>query len=110
MAALTVKASSASLPTLSMKDLPKGMSFDPATGAVTGTPKKPGKYTATVTVKSAAGNKVSQKVKLYVTVPSGYYGTFNGYARVKTTPAYIAFTSDKYGKVSGKVMQCGTVE
>ena len=107
MAALTIKASSASLSTLSMKDLPSGMSFDPATGAVTGTPKKPGKYTATVTVKSAAGNKVSQKVKIYVTVPSGYYGTFGGYALVKTTPAYIAFTSDKYGKVSGKVTYKG---
>ena len=107
MAALAIKASSASLPTLSMKDLPKGMSFDPATGEITGKPTVPGKYTATVTVKSAAGNAISQKVKIYVTVPSGYYGTFDGYALVKTTPAYVTFTSDKYGAVSGKVTYKG---
>ena len=107
MTAITVKASSASLPTLSMKGLPSGMTFDPATGKITGTPTKPGKYAATVTVKSAAGNSVSQKVKIYVTAPSGYYGTFGGYALVKTTPAYITFTSDKYGAVSGKVTYKG---
>ena len=94
---------SVTLPTVTAKGLPKGMKIDPVTGKITGKPTVPGKYVATVTVKSAAGNKISQKVKIYVTVPSGYYGPFDGYALVKTTPAYVTFTSDKYGAVSGKV-------
>ena len=98
---------SASLPTVTATGLPPGMSIDKRMGVVSGKPMKPGKYVAKVTVKTAAGNKITQKVRIDVKAPVGFYGTFDGYALVGTTPAYVTFTSDAYGKVSGKVTYKG---
>ena len=105
--ALSFSALDDAEPKVTVSELPDGLSYSKTTGKVSGTVKKPGRYTAKVTVKTKLGNKISQKVKIDVTVPSGYYGTFDGYALVKTTPAYMTFTSDKYGAVSGKVTYKG---
>ena len=102
---------SSSLPTVTSKGLPAGMSIDKATGEITGTPTKPGSYVAKVAVKSAAGNKITQDVKINVTAPSWAYGTFYGYGAVivkgKAVPVSAKFTSTEVGKVSGKVTYKG---
>ena len=107
---LKLGISSVSLPTVTAKGLPKGLSIDKATGEITGTPAKPGSYTATVTVKSAAGNKITQKVKFKVSIQSWAKGTFYGKALPKgasNPPAYLQFTVGSTGKVSGKVTYKG---
>ena len=107
---LKLGISSASLPTVTAKSLPKGLSIDKATGKITGTPTKPGSFTATVTVKSAAGNKITQKVKIKVSVPSWVKGTYYGKALPGGTnnpPASLKFTVGSTGKVSGKVTYKG---
>ena len=63
---LKLSIKSASLPTVTATGLPKGLSIDKTTGKITGMPKKAGSYTATVTVKTAGGNKIKTKVKLKV--------------------------------------------
>ena len=109
---LKLGISSASLPTVTAKGLPKGLSINKTTGMIKGSPTKPGSYTAKVTVKDAAGNKISQKVKITVAVPSWAKGTFYGDARPKgdmgdPTMAYLKFTAGSNGKVSGKVTYKG---
>ena len=107
---LKLGISSASLPTVTATGLPKGLSISKTTGKITGTPTKPGTYTATVTVKSAAGNKITQKVKFKVSVPSWAKGTFYGNAHpegASNPPAYLQFTVGSTGKVSGKVTYKG---
>ena len=105
-----IEFASASLPTVTAKGLPKGLSIDKTTGEVTGAATVPGSYTATVTVKDAAGNKITQKVKISVSVPSWAKGTFYGLAFPGISGglwAYLEFTVDKTGKVSGKVIYKG---
>ena len=107
---LKLGISSASLPTVTAKSLPKGLAIDKTTGKITGTPTKPGSYTATITVKSAAGNKITQKVKIKVTVQSWAKGSFYGNAIPKgesNPPAYLQFSVGSTGKVSGKVTYKG---
>ena len=103
--------SSVSLPTVTAKGLPKGFTVDKTTGEITGKSTKPGSYTATVTVTDAAGNKVTQKVKITVKAPSWASGTFYGTAKPgkkKSDPAaYLQFTVGTDGKVSGKMMYKG---
>ena len=105
-----IEFTSASLPTVTAKELPKGLSIDKRTGEVTGVATVPGSYTATVTVKDAAGNTITQKVKISVSVPSWAKGTFCGLAYPGISGglwAYLEFTVDKAGKVSGKVTYKG---
>ena len=49
----TVTASGS--PTFGATGLPPGLSIDPATGAITGTPTAPGSYNVTVTASNAGG-------------------------------------------------------
>ena len=108
---LKLGVSSASLPTFTADGLPKGLSIDKTTGEITGVGTVPGSYTATVTVKDTAGNKITQKVKITGNVPSWAKGTFYGlaYPGVKSEDswAYLKFTAAKAGKVSGKVTYNG---
>ena len=71
---------------------------------------KLGSYTATVTVKDAAGNKISQKVKINVVMPDWAKGTFNGYAYIDgmgSQPSLLQFTVGSAGGISGKVAYKG---
>lgn len=100
-----VAASSATLMTLSAKGLPPGLSFDAATGTITGKPVAPGTHYVTITAKDAAGNKITQKVKISAEVMSWSRGTYYGQARVDSSsvPAIATCTVAKTGKVSGKI-------
>ena len=107
---LKLGITSVSLPTVTAKGLPKGLKIDKTTGEITGTPTKPGSFTATVTVKDAAGNTITQKVKITVEAAAYAKGTFYGTAKPgkKSDPAaYLQFTVGKTGKVSGKVTYKG---
>ena len=53
------------------KGLPAGLKIDAATGAITGTPTKPGRYTATITVTSGVNSK--KKVETVVVFDIGNY-------------------------------------
>ena len=72
--ALKLGISSASLPTVTAKGLPSGLKIDKATGKIAGTPTKAGSYTATVAVKSAAGNKITLKLKFTIKKAVNYKG------------------------------------
>ena len=108
---LKLGISSVSLPNVTAKDLPKGLSIDKRTGEISGTPTKPGEYTATVTVKTASGNKIVQDVKVSVSMPSWAKGTFYGTARLGSRESdpqgYLKFTVGLDGKVSGKIKHKG---
>ena len=109
---LKLGISSDTLPTVTAKNLPKGLTIDKTTGKITGIPAKLGSYTATVTVKDAAGNKISQKVKINVVMPSWAKGTFNGYAYIDGTgaqPSLLQFTVGSTGGISGKAIYRGKV-
>ena len=63
---LKLGISSATLIKVTAKGLPRGLSIDKNTGKIKGKPTRSGKYTTTVTAKDAAGNVISQKVKITV--------------------------------------------
>ena len=108
---LALGFSSKSYPKVTASGLPDGLAIDAITGKITGTVKKPGAYTVKVTVTSAAGNKITQNVKIDVKAPSWSTGTFSGYGAVvvkgKTVPVSSTFTATAVGKVSGKVIYKG---
>ena len=73
---------------------------------VTGVGTVPGAYTATITVRDAAGNKITQKVKITVETAALANGTFYGTAKPGKSSdpsAYLQFSVGKTGKVTGKV-------
>ena len=100
-----VAASSATLVTLSANGLPPGLSFDAATGTIAGKPLVPGTHSVTITAKDAAGNKITQKVKISAEVMSWSCGTYYGRASVDSSsvPAIATCTVAKTGKVTGKI-------
>ena len=107
--AIKVAASSATLTTLSAKGLPKGLTFDAAAGMIMGAPTVPGTHSITITAKDAAGNKITQKVKISAEVMSWSRGTYYGQARVDSSsvPAIATCTVAKTGKVTGKIYYKG---
>jgi uncharacterized repeat protein (TIGR02543 family) len=104
---LKITASSASRLTYSAKGLPTGLSIDDETGQIYGSPRKPGTFTVTITVKSAGGSKITQKIKLTVEADRDAWGAYEGYAQPSAKagdpPAKLTFSVNKYGKVTGKV-------
>ena len=104
---LALGISSATLVKVTAKGLPKGLSIDKRTGKITGTPTKAGTYTVTVTVKDAAGNKITQKVKITVfkpAVPDKIVGTYYGNSEFSTGHGErVVVTVSLLGKVSAKV-------
>ena len=63
---LAVRIESCSLPTVTVKNLPAGLKFDAKTGAIIGTPTKPGRYEFVVSAKNFSGAMVSVVVGLKV--------------------------------------------
>ena len=104
---LALGIKSASLPTVTAKGLPKGLSIDKTTGAITGVGTVPGSYATTVTVKDAAGNKITQNVKITVETAAFAKGTFYGTAfpgvNDEDSWSYLKFSVGKTGNVTGKV-------
>ncbi len=90
----------------SAKGLPKGLSVNATSGAITGIPKKAGKYTVTVTVTSGANSKKKITRKIPITIynlPSYVVGSFvGGYDDGKTANRTV-LTIASSGKISGKV-------
>ena len=104
---LALGISSATLVKVTAKGLPKGLSINSKTGKITGTPTKPGTYTVTVTVTDAAGNKITQKVKITVALPSWAKGTFYGYTYSGSSfgrdSRKVTITISSSGKASAKI-------
>jgi uncharacterized repeat protein (TIGR02543 family) len=92
--------------TYSAKGVPTGLYIDEETGEIKGSPRKPGTFTATITVKTAGGNKITQKIKMSVEAYSGVWGVYKGYARFKATDpaANLTFSIQSKGQVTGKVI------
>lgn len=94
--------------------LPKGVSYNSSTGALTGRPAKTGTYTVSLLVSDSSGSYVSRTVILTVQpVPAGLIGTFGGY--VGRDPSingdlggYISLTTTSKGSFSGKLTLGGT--
>ncbi|MGP1583039.1 MAG: S-layer homology domain-containing protein [Candidatus Altimarinota bacterium] len=57
--------------------LPPGLTFDPATNKITGTPTTPGTYTIKIKAKDPAGNESEQEFKITITSPSNNNGGNN---------------------------------
>ena len=58
--------------------LPPGLTFDPTTNKITGTPTTPGTYTIRIKAKDPAGNESEQEFKITITSPSNNNGGNNG--------------------------------
>lgn len=57
--------------------LPPGLTFDPTTKKITGTPTTPGTYTIKIKAKDPAGNESEQEFKITITSPSNNNGGNN---------------------------------
>jgi hypothetical protein len=56
--------------TYSTSTLPAGLSINPKSGSITGTPTTSGTTNVTVTAKDPSGNKTTLKIKIVVTKPT----------------------------------------
>ena len=89
--------------------LPKGVSYNPATGALTGRPTKAGTYTVFLAVTDGFSNSTTRTIFLTVEpFPAALVGTFNGYvARDASLNANLGgsltFTTTSAGAFSGKL-------
>ncbi|MDD7384794.1 MAG: Rib/alpha-like domain-containing protein [Actinomycetaceae bacterium] len=75
--------------TYEVTGLPDGVTFDPATGTISGTPTKPGESTVTVKAKDPAGNSSQETFKITVDEPAA-----------PATPTTDTVTP-KYGNTTG---------
>ena len=95
---------SASLPTVKVKGLPKGVTFDKKTLRFKGVPRKAGTFTVKVSVKnkSAATSVLTRKVVVKA-LPKWAVGNFDGYHMEDgATNGTFTATVGSTGKVSGK--------
>ena len=103
---LSLGISSATITKVTAKGLPPGIYIDSTTGKISGTPTKAGTYTVTITVKDAAGNKITQKIKIKVykpAVPDKIVGTYYGYTGSGGGTRKVTVTVAASGKVSVKI-------
>lgn len=98
---------------VSVKGLPSGMKYDAKSGKIVGNPTKSGTFTATVTVTTKAGTKMTKEFAF--TVKAAHpraVGTFKGYVVTSSSASRfdlpfagtMQFTSTDAGKLSVKVM------
>ena len=107
---LQLGVKSATLLSFSSKTVPAGLTLETRTGKISGIPTVPGSYTMSVTVKTAAGNSTTLKVKIKILAPKWAQGTFNGYVfpgGLQAVAGYLTFTVGSTGKISGKVTYKG---
>ena len=76
--------------TSSVSGLPTGVSYNPATRTISGTPTTPGTYTPTVTVTDAAGNSTTDTFNFVVTPQSDEFTPVGQGVTVKHNEAPIA--------------------
>ena len=95
----------------SVKGLPLGLKVNPSSGVISGIPRKAGKFTLVVTVKSVANPKKKIKVKVPMTIkpfPPYATGRFEGTICTdlndlhKGAYASVTMTIGSTGKISGK--------
>ncbi|MBC8039146.1 MAG: S8 family serine peptidase [Opitutaceae bacterium] len=95
--------------TFAYTGLPKGVSYNPATGALTGRPTTAGTYTVFLAVTDGFSNSTTRTITLTVEpVPAALVGTFNGIvARDSSLNANLGgaltLTTTSTGAFSGKV-------
>lgn len=99
---------------VSVKGLPSGMKYDAKSGKIVGAPTKSGTFTATVTVTTKAGTKMTKEFSFTVkAVNPRAVGTFKGYVCTTTSVdpfgaltymGTVQFTSTDTGKLSAKVV------
>ena len=107
---LQLGVKSATLLSFSSKTVPAGLTLETRAGAITGNPSVPGSYTMSVTVKTAAGNSTTLKVKIKVVVPNWAKGTFWGYVfpeGLSKPGGTLTFKVGSTGGISGKVTYKG---
>ncbi|MBL9115822.1 MAG: immunoglobulin domain-containing protein [Verrucomicrobiaceae bacterium] len=85
--------------------LPKGMSYNPKTGAISGRPTIPGSYRIRITATNAAGSSVREKVLTVSPLPSYVTGMHVG---AVSAPSATTDISDPYGRWTATVLADGT--
>lgn len=97
----TMTASGSPAPTLSMTGLPDGLSFDPATGTVSGSPLESGTFAVTMTASNGVAPDAVVAQNLNVTgaifitslaPPNGTVGTPYSYTLTGTGPGTLTWT------------------
>lgn len=97
---------SGSAATISVKGLPKGLSY--SKGKITGVPSNAGSGTVTVTCTNKWKWKTTFKFKYVVSSrPVWAAGTFNGECAVGTSGGTVSMTVSSGGKLSGKLVVNG---
>lgn len=90
----------------SVTGLPAGMSFDARTGRLTGTPKKAGTYTVTITASNNYGSVTKTVVITAAKLPKTLKGSYNGvFFAGATMPYSMTWKISTSGKWSGKILQ-----
>lgn len=87
-------------------NLPSGLSFSKATGRISGTPKKAGTYSVTVTAANAYGS-ASKSVTITVSkFPASLKGSYSGiFFAGKSMPYSMTWKVAASGKWTGKIVQ-----
>lgn len=90
----------------SVTGLPAGMSFDARTGRLTGTPKKAGTYTVTITASNNYGSVTKTVVITAAKLPKTLNGSYNGvFFAGATMPYSMTWKISTSGKWTGKILQ-----
>lgn len=82
---------------VTVSGLPDGLSYDPATGGVSGISSKAGTFKTTVSIVSAAGQKLSRTIDVIVGVPEICVGTFSGFVGFLNTERLDALALNNRG-------------
>ena len=86
--------------------LPSGLSFDKATGQISGTPKKAGTYSVTVNAANAYGSASKTVTITVAKFPTSLKGNYNGiFFAGKSMPYSMTWKVSTSGKWTGKLVQ-----
>ncbi len=82
---------------VAVSGLPVGLTYDPASGTVSGISSKAGTFKATITIVSAAGQKLSRTIDVIIGVPEICVGTFSGFVGFLNTERLDALALNNRG-------------